>query len=59
MNISKPRYQLLIEADGARPEGDQIRKLRALLKRLGRTYGVRCVSIRPADQPSPNTGAKR
>lgn len=57
--MSKPRYHLLIEADGARPEGDQIRKLRALLKRLGRTYGIRCLSIRPADQPAPKQENRR
>ncbi len=45
--MTKPRYALLLEADGARDDAAQIRNLRALLKRLGRVYGMKCVSVRP------------
>jgi hypothetical protein len=38
-------------------ESDGIRRLRAMLKRLGRGYGLRCVDVRPADKsgmPNPD-----
>jgi len=31
-----------------------VRKLRAILKRLLRTYNIRCVECRPADQQPPS-----
>ena len=30
-----------------------IRKLRTILKRFGRTYGIHCVECRPAEQQPP------
>jgi hypothetical protein len=45
------RYTVILETPHWGDEADSIRRLRAMLKRLGRGYGVRCVDARPAEQP--------
>lgn len=50
--MSKGRcYTLTVETPHWGDEADSIRRLRALLKRLGRGYGVRCVDAKPIEQP--------
>ncbi len=46
-------YVVTLETPSWGDEADGVRRLRAMLKRLARGYGLRCVSAEPA-QPSKN-----
>jgi len=56
MSDQPERFEVLLEVAGgaANPARCQLARL---LKRLGRGYGVRCLSVRPADVPAPTPGA--
>ncbi len=45
--MTKPRYQLLIEVQHQADDPDGVRRLRMALKRLLRSFGLRCVSVVP------------
>jgi hypothetical protein len=47
----KCEYIIRLRAQLNIPTKDQIRNLRAILKRLGRTHGFHCVSCEPATKP--------
>lgn len=49
------RYSVILETPAWGDNADGIRRLRAMLKRLGRGYGLRCVEVKPASEPqTPN-----
>lgn len=50
----RPRYLLVIEPQ-ASDDAEEARMLRTCLKRLLRSLNIRCVSIEPAEQPTPQT----
>lgn len=43
--MAKPRYQLLIEVQHQANDPDGVRRLRMALKRLLRSFGMRCVTV--------------
>jgi hypothetical protein len=45
------RYNVILETPHWGDEADGIRRLRAMLKRLGRGYGLRCVDVQPVEDP--------
>jgi hypothetical protein len=47
------RYAVVLETPSWGDEADHVRRLRAMLKRLGRGYGLRCVEVKPAFEPQP------
>lgn len=50
-----PRFQIIIEAPHNATDAAGVRRLRGLLKRLGRSCGLRCVDLRPVPaEPVPN-----
>jgi hypothetical protein len=49
------RYAVVLESPSWGDEADHVRRLRAMLKRLGRGYGLRCVELRPIEQPQSAT----
>jgi hypothetical protein len=61
--VSKPdrrRFELVLVDAGADGDGDVFLRLRAALKRLLRSYALRCVSVRevkaPGDDPDEGRG---
>jgi hypothetical protein len=48
------RYIVTLEAPHWVDEADGIRRLRAMLKRLGRGYGLHCVEVRVDEPHVPN-----
>lgn len=53
--MTKPRYQLLIEVQHQADDPDGTRRLRLVLKRLLRSFGLRCVTVTPVPEPNPTT----
>lgn len=47
-----PKFTVTLEAPRWPTDAAGIRRLRAMLKRLGRGYGLRCVDMRPAEPTS-------
>jgi hypothetical protein len=45
------RYTVILETPSWGDEADGIRRMRAMLKRIGRGYGLRCIDVKPADEP--------
>jgi hypothetical protein len=52
--MTKPRFNLTLEATAAPDRATAVRRLRAALKRMLRSYGLRCVHVEPADLRTPN-----
>ena len=48
------RYTVILEAPPWSDQPDGLRHLRAMLKRLGRGYGLACVDVRPAESSPTN-----
>ncbi len=56
MSDQPERFEVLLEVAGG--EANPARcQLARLLKRLGRGYGVRCLSVRPGGGHAPTPGA--
>ena len=51
--MTKPRYQLLLEVQHQADDPDGTRRLRMLLKRMLRSFGLRCITATPVDE-QPN-----
>jgi hypothetical protein len=49
--VSRQRYHLELEALPGNWRVEPVQRLRAALKRLLRSYGLRCVRCQPADEP--------
>jgi hypothetical protein len=54
--LNGQRYIVTLEAPHWGDEADGIRRLRAMLKRLGRGYGLHCIEVR-TDEPFDPDGA--
>ncbi|WP_428305835.1 hypothetical protein [Lacipirellula sp.] len=50
--MTKPRFNLLIEANHQADDPDGTRRLRLVLKRLLRSFGLRCVTAVPVNVAS-------
>ena len=50
--MKRPRFKLTLEAVPRHDDADGIRRLRAALKALLRSYGLRCVDV--CEAPKPN-----
>jgi len=46
LNVEQARRFVVAVRLCGRPGADNIRRLRAILKRLGRRYGLRCIAAR-------------
>lgn len=45
------RFEIIVQGESD-DRGETIRGIRALLKRLGRNYGLRCVTCKPINEKS-------
>lgn len=50
--MTKPRFQILIEAQPQADDPDGNRRLRMALKSMLRRHGLRCVTVMPATDPA-------
>lgn len=48
---ARPRFELLLEAAHDPTDGDGSRRLRGALKRLLRSFGLRCIRVEPVTKP--------
>jgi hypothetical protein len=48
----QPTYIITVRPEQQPDDPDGIRRLRELLKRLLRSFGMRCLSIKPEPQPA-------
>jgi hypothetical protein len=46
-----PRFELVLEAAHDPTDGDGSRRLRGALKRLLRSFGLRCIRVEPVTKP--------
>lgn len=57
--MPNPRFQILIEAQPQADDPDGNRRLRMALKRLLRSFGLRCVSVTPAPDEVPTINSTK
>ena len=53
------RYTVTLETPHWGDEADGIRRLRAMLKRLGRGYGLRCLELQPVEESAATTNSDK
>jgi hypothetical protein len=55
----KARYVLIIEAEHRADDPNGMRRLRLLLKRALRAFGLRCIEVKPVDETKQERDATR
>ena len=50
--MAAPLFEIVVKGESDDPD-ETVRAIRALLKRLGRNYGLRCVICKPINEKSP------